>query len=399
MTALSSAGVRRWRPRASGTATPYGIRVAAKPLKGATCPPSPRCGKAMTTRARTICSRLLDAKVDATLDPDDPTDERATRDFAQAVASHEWLKRRGRRRLPPRRRLRLRAAHRHDRKSVRGGRAERCLTFAHVGTATSPTSPPPRARARSHPGGGGGRRPPHAGPAAGGGQPPGALVHGRRPGQDRLVRRLGAGRLGALAPARPQGPADRGGPALAALPVDGGEGGPHEATEADGAPDWRPTTFLEQGTGRRQERARRRPPLRRRLRGGPAVHTARSTPAASSTSTTSRRATGSSPTTAWTPTATGPRTGSPTGGRGSRSRDRSSSRSSSTRRSATASPCSTPSTRRPRRTCTRPRSSATPRTASSSAAPGATRGGADGYVAATEDYLTAAVAESYGVVV
>ena len=57
---------------------------------------------------------LLEAKVDATLDPDDPTDERATRDFAQAVASHEWLKRRGRRRLPPRRRLRLRAAHRHD---------------------------------------------------------------------------------------------------------------------------------------------------------------------------------------------------------------------------------------------------------------------------------------------
>ena len=37
---------------------------------------------------------LLDAKVDATLDPDDPTDERATRDLAQAIASHEWLKRR-----------------------------------------------------------------------------------------------------------------------------------------------------------------------------------------------------------------------------------------------------------------------------------------------------------------
>ena len=36
---------------------------------------------------------MLEAKVDATLDPDDPTDERATRDFAQAVASHEWLKR------------------------------------------------------------------------------------------------------------------------------------------------------------------------------------------------------------------------------------------------------------------------------------------------------------------
>lgn len=35
---------------------------------------------------------LLDAKVEATLDPDDPTDERATRDFAQAIASHEWLK-------------------------------------------------------------------------------------------------------------------------------------------------------------------------------------------------------------------------------------------------------------------------------------------------------------------
>jgi hypothetical protein len=37
---------------------------------------------------------ILESKVDATLDPDDPTDERATRDFAQAVASHEWLKRR-----------------------------------------------------------------------------------------------------------------------------------------------------------------------------------------------------------------------------------------------------------------------------------------------------------------
>jgi hypothetical protein len=36
---------------------------------------------------------MLDAKVEATLDPDDPTDERATRDFAQAIASHEWLKR------------------------------------------------------------------------------------------------------------------------------------------------------------------------------------------------------------------------------------------------------------------------------------------------------------------
>lgn len=35
---------------------------------------------------------LLDAKVEATLDPDNPTDERATRDFAQAIASHEWLK-------------------------------------------------------------------------------------------------------------------------------------------------------------------------------------------------------------------------------------------------------------------------------------------------------------------
>jgi hypothetical protein len=36
---------------------------------------------------------MLEAKVDATLDPADPTDERATRDFAQALASHEWLKR------------------------------------------------------------------------------------------------------------------------------------------------------------------------------------------------------------------------------------------------------------------------------------------------------------------
>ena len=61
---------------------------------------------------------LLDAKVEATLDPDDPTDERATRDFAQAIASHEWLKRRGGRRLPPRRGLRLRTPPRHDRRRI-----------------------------------------------------------------------------------------------------------------------------------------------------------------------------------------------------------------------------------------------------------------------------------------
>jgi hypothetical protein len=37
---------------------------------------------------------LLDRKVDAALDDDDPTvDERVARDFAQAIASHEWLKR------------------------------------------------------------------------------------------------------------------------------------------------------------------------------------------------------------------------------------------------------------------------------------------------------------------
>ena len=36
---------------------------------------------------------LLDRKVEAAIDPDDPTvDERVVRDFAQAIASHEWLK-------------------------------------------------------------------------------------------------------------------------------------------------------------------------------------------------------------------------------------------------------------------------------------------------------------------
>ena len=36
---------------------------------------------------------LLGRKVEAATDPDDPTvDERVTRDFAQAIASHEWLK-------------------------------------------------------------------------------------------------------------------------------------------------------------------------------------------------------------------------------------------------------------------------------------------------------------------
>ena len=36
---------------------------------------------------------LLDAKVDAALDPGDQTvDEKLARDFAQVIASHEWLK-------------------------------------------------------------------------------------------------------------------------------------------------------------------------------------------------------------------------------------------------------------------------------------------------------------------
>jgi hypothetical protein len=36
---------------------------------------------------------LLDRKVEAAIDPDDPTvDEVVARDFAQAIASHEWLK-------------------------------------------------------------------------------------------------------------------------------------------------------------------------------------------------------------------------------------------------------------------------------------------------------------------
>jgi hypothetical protein len=36
---------------------------------------------------------LLAGKVDAAVDPDDPTvDEMVTRDFAKAIASHEWLK-------------------------------------------------------------------------------------------------------------------------------------------------------------------------------------------------------------------------------------------------------------------------------------------------------------------
>ena len=36
---------------------------------------------------------LLERKVDAALDDDDPTvDERVAREFAQAIASHEWLK-------------------------------------------------------------------------------------------------------------------------------------------------------------------------------------------------------------------------------------------------------------------------------------------------------------------
>jgi hypothetical protein len=37
---------------------------------------------------------LLNRKIEAAKDPDDPSvDEKAARDFAQAIASHEWLKR------------------------------------------------------------------------------------------------------------------------------------------------------------------------------------------------------------------------------------------------------------------------------------------------------------------
>jgi hypothetical protein len=36
---------------------------------------------------------LLEAKVDAALDDDNPTvDKRVAQDFAQAIASHEWIK-------------------------------------------------------------------------------------------------------------------------------------------------------------------------------------------------------------------------------------------------------------------------------------------------------------------
>jgi hypothetical protein len=35
---------------------------------------------------------LLETKVDAALDEDDPTDERVVKEFAQAIASHEWIK-------------------------------------------------------------------------------------------------------------------------------------------------------------------------------------------------------------------------------------------------------------------------------------------------------------------
>jgi hypothetical protein len=34
----------------------------------------------------------LEDKVDAALDEDNPLDERAAKDFAQAIASHEWIK-------------------------------------------------------------------------------------------------------------------------------------------------------------------------------------------------------------------------------------------------------------------------------------------------------------------
>ena len=36
---------------------------------------------------------LLNDKIAATQDKDDPTDEKATRDFAAAIESHEWLRR------------------------------------------------------------------------------------------------------------------------------------------------------------------------------------------------------------------------------------------------------------------------------------------------------------------
>jgi hypothetical protein len=58
-------------------------------------PPVPPLWEGYDDKSEQDLLDMLDAKVGAALDPaDDTVDERVTRDFAQAIASHEWLKRR-----------------------------------------------------------------------------------------------------------------------------------------------------------------------------------------------------------------------------------------------------------------------------------------------------------------
>ena len=276
----------------------------------------PRSGTATTTTTRTTSLGLLDAKAAAAHDDadDSSTHERATRDLATGRREPRVAEGPGADGSHLRRGLRLRTPPRRRPTSDRGGRAERCLTSASPRAATSPTSPPPPGASAITP-----RRrrwPPATcrGAARPRGPTCGRPGTGRRPGQDRLVRRLGAGGLGALAPARAQGPDRRGGPALAALRLDGGEGDAHEGDRGRRRARLAPDHVPRAGHDGRQERARRRAPLRRGATRRTCRSTARSTPAASSTSTTSPRATGSPPTTGSTRTASSRRTGSPTGG-------------------------------------------------------------------------------------
>ena len=79
-------------------------------------------------------------------------------------------------------------------------------------------------------------------------RPARAVVHGRRPGQDRLVRGLGAGRLGACGASSSRAgrlaEEDRLSPRFMWMAAKEMRA---KLTEVKGEPAWRPTTFLEQG--------------------------------------------------------------------------------------------------------------------------------------------------------
>ena len=124
----------------------------------------------------------------------------------------------------------------------------------------------------------------------------------RDQGKTGLLRRLGARRLGHVAPARRGEAAGAGPTPLATVHVDGGEGDAGQADRGQGRARLASVDVPRAGDDRRQERARRRAPLRSGARGRPAVRRRALPTDRSSTSTNRRRSARSRTTTGSTRT-------------------------------------------------------------------------------------------------